>query len=95
MFAAIHGAEACASRFVVRQSRPRRRASRIEIKAVCDSRATAISTDFPMVRNIILQRRVPAMMAYVASQGRVFSLKASEWVMLFVAVVLCGVLTLL
>jgi hypothetical protein len=50
MFAAIHGAEACASRFVVRQSRPRRRASRIEIKAVCDSRATAISTDFPMVR---------------------------------------------
>jgi hypothetical protein len=35
------------------------------------------------------------MIAYVASQGRVFSLKASEWVMLFVAVVLCGVLTLL
>jgi hypothetical protein len=35
------------------------------------------------------------MMAYVASEGRLFALKPSEWGMLLVGVALCGFATLL
>jgi hypothetical protein len=34
------------------------------------------------------------MLAYVMSDGRLFALKASEWAVLLVGVVLCGFLTL-
>jgi len=43
----------------------------------------------------ILKRRVPAMMASLASEGRLFALKASEWSLLLVSVALCGFLTLI
>ena len=35
------------------------------------------------------------MKAYLVSDGRLFALKTSEWVMLFVGVALCGLVTLL
>jgi hypothetical protein len=43
-----------------------------------------------------IQPLCPAtMMAYIVSDGRLFGLKSSEWAMLLVGVVLCGLLTLL
>ena len=38
----------------------------------------------------MVQQRVPAMMAYVVSEGRFFALKPSEWGMLLIGVALCG-----
>jgi hypothetical protein len=43
----------------------------------------------------MIQQRVPAMMAYVVSEGRVFALKPSEWAMLLIGVALCGFAALL
>ena len=39
--------------------------------------------------------RVPAMMAYVISEGRLFWLRPSEWSLLLVGVAFSGLLTLL
>jgi hypothetical protein len=38
--------------------------------------------------------RVPAMVAYAVSEGRLFWLKPSEWSVLLVSVALCGFLSL-
>ena len=35
------------------------------------------------------------MIAYIVSEGRLFALKPSEWLMLFVGVALCGFVALL
>ena len=42
-----------------------------------------------------VEERVPAMVAYVMSEGRLFWLKPSEWSVLLVSVAFCGFLTLL
>ena len=39
--------------------------------------------------------RTAMMLAYVVSDGRLFGLKPSEWAMLLVGVILCGLVTLL
>ena len=52
------------------------------------------STPARQVRETV-QQRVRAMMAYVASEGRLFALKPSEWGILLVGVALCGFATLL
>lgn len=36
-------------------------------------------------------QRMSVVMAYVASDGRLFALKPSEWSMLLIGVALCGV----
>jgi len=51
------------------------------------------STAQPLHR--LVQQRVPAMMAYAVSEGRLFWLKPSEWSVLLVSVAFCGFLTLL
>jgi hypothetical protein len=67
-----------------------------EIKSVCDLRATAVAARNRYGQwHETLQQRVPAMMAYVVSEGRLFALKPSEWTMLLVGVALCGLATLL
>ena len=44
----------------------------------------------------MVEERVPAMVAYVMSEGRLFWLKPSEWLLLLVsAATICGFLTLL
>jgi hypothetical protein len=43
----------------------------------------------------LVQQRVPAMMAYAVSEGRLFWLKPSEWSVLLVSAALCGFLMLL
>ena len=42
-----------------------------------------------------VEERVPAMVAYVMSEGRLFWLKPSEWLLLLVSAAICGFLTLL
>jgi hypothetical protein len=49
----------------------------------------------PSQAHRLVQQRVPAMMAYAVSEGRLFWLKTSEWSVLLVSVALCGFLTLL
>jgi hypothetical protein len=67
-----------------------------KIQPVCDLRATAVASGTRYgVRRETVQQRVCAMMAYVASEGRLFALKPSEWGMLLVGVALCGFATLL
>jgi hypothetical protein len=43
----------------------------------------------------MLEPQVPAMIAYVVGEGRLLSLKPSEWLILIVGGTLCGFLTLL
>jgi hypothetical protein len=43
----------------------------------------------------LVRGRVPAMMAYVISEGRLFWLRPSEWSLLLVGVAFSGLLTLL
>jgi hypothetical protein len=59
-----------------------------KIRPVCEPRATVCPA------GNVLHRRARAMMAYCVSEGRVFSLKASEWLMLLGGATLCGVVML-
>ncbi len=67
---------------------------RRKIQSVCDLCATAvfISTRYNIRR---WDQRVPPIMAYLATEGRLLGLKPSEWSMLLVGVALCGFLTLI
>ena len=63
---------------------------------MCCQRATALSADNHYGGNIsAVEERVPAMVAYVMSEGRLFWLKPSEWLLLLVSAAICGFLTLL
>jgi hypothetical protein len=67
-----------------------------KIQPVYDLRATAVASGTRhRVRRETVEQRVRSMMAYVASEGRLFALKPSEWGMLLVGVTLCGFATLL
>ena len=46
------------------------------------------------VRIRFVERRASAMMGYVVSEGRLFSLKASEWLVLLGSAIVCGFITL-
>lgn len=48
-----------------------------------------------MVRFLMAGPEEPAMIAYVVKDGRLLSLKPSEWLMLIAGAMLCGYLTLL
>ena len=61
----------------------------------CNRRATAFTVGFAMVSEYrFFNGERPVMMANVASEGRLLSLKVSEWFVLLVSVALCGLLTL-
>ena len=45
--------------------------------------------------DLTVQRRVPAMMALVVSEGRLLWLKPSEWSLLLISAAFCGMLTLI
>jgi hypothetical protein len=62
------------------------------IQPFCDLRATAIVavTRYGAAGS---KQRAPAMMAYVASEGRLFGLTPTDWAVLLVGMMLCGVLT--
>ena len=67
-----------------------------KIQPVYDLRATAVASGTHYgVRRETVEQRLRAMMAHVASEGRLFALKPSEWGMLLVGVALCGFATLL
>jgi hypothetical protein len=67
-----------------------------EIRPTCCQRATALSAGNHYGGNILaVEERVPAMVAYVMSEGRLFWLKPSEWLLLLVSAAICGFLTLL
>jgi hypothetical protein len=67
-----------------------------EIRPLCDLRATAVTAASRYgVGHEMVQQRVPAMMAYLVSDGRLCALKLSEWAILLVGVALCGLIALL
>jgi hypothetical protein len=67
-----------------------------KIHPTCDLRATAFADgNRYVVRHETVQQRVSVMMAYVVSEGRLFALKPSEWLMLLAGVAICGIAMLL
>jgi len=69
-------------------------AARIRSDVTCALQQLATTVDMVLGMRMV-QQRVPAMMAYVVSEGRVFALKPSEWGMLLIGVTLCGFAALL
>ena len=67
-----------------------------KIQPVCDPPATAVAAGHLYgVKHETVRQRVSAMIAYLVSEGRLFALKPSEWLVLLVGVALCGFVTLL
>ena len=62
------------------------------MQPLCDPCATAIAA-VTLYGAAASKQRAPAMMAYVASEGRLFWLTPTDWAVLLVGMMLCGVLT--
>jgi hypothetical protein len=75
----------------------RERGCELRFWPVCGRGATAVGRDACYAAREILtvQRRVPAMMALVVSEGRLLWLKPSEWSLLLISAAFCGMLTLI